>query len=909
MLLHSFPLHARVNVRRCPRLTSSSVDPPFFQDPSAGSNEGGPADPIPHELLPTHKAAERSETPQDSKTSSTQDYRSVIDDLTVEIKRLKDELKRYRHVGPDTLRRQKLFEIKFHGLPQWKKQELESTLRDFAAGLNGESSTEASSSVRKKSSRNTPRLQAGSSLASKHPSSSSDSHRRPVDSAYHSMSVGNRSGHSELPQSKRSCSKDTDRKVEDYLKDIPEGLYPRHITMSDKQKKKLVVRRLEQLFTGKSGRKSREKQEAQEEAAPAAAADDGPSREARILPTTNPKGKVAAPGVTGSATQSNTNVTSQSNTDLTSSWSGNKSGGNDNASGAGSGRGSGTASGSGGSNPSPSSNHPFEQRPTRPRDLDPDRMPDPSENMEYLRHLGVTPAPDPAVATRSGTSPSGVSADAEGWVYLNLLSNLAQLHIFNVAPSFVRAAVAEKSSKFQLSSDGRKIRWRGGNSEQGTRFSSESEGMGSRASTDDGESPDGSRKRVRISDSGEDGSADTLSSERNESGSGLESFHYKPLFARGESPGEQASQVGSGSSPESGGDSYNNGSGWDNSHSASSRRRKRRLDGAIIYYSGAPFCTDLSGDPGYQSPTTYMASSGEGAEQQSSEGEAAGGSGRGTISGSSLAYRPLAAAKGKKSESASAMDTSSDAAVSDLAVIEDSDGEDIKAEFPWSQSKQKTSVLPLEPCGLGGVLPEDNFVMTVTTKRPKDDARADRSTSEALAEAKGKSALEKLASKAPYSAAQKHPRPSPPLDIEYVSGRIKRLRPATLPPPAVFLPPFSSDESSGWDDDDAESESESEGLSSRNEGSSSRRVNPHHSDHSLRVSDGDETSGSVEDDEASVAHQGSVEDEGSRKMAKSGRSGRLSGSGRGGRAARRGSLAATAGGASSGYNSSMEEGE
>lgn len=803
------------------------------------------------------------------------------------------------------MRRQKLFEIKFHGLPQWKKQELEATLRDFAAGLNRESSTEASSSKRKKSSRNTSRLQTGSSSASKNPSSSSESHLRPVDSAYHSASVGNRSGNSELPQSKRECSKDTDQKVEDYLKDIPEGLYPRHITMSDKQKKKLVVRRLEQLFTGKKGksRDKEEKQETQEKAPPAPAAEDGLSREARILPTTNPKGKVAAPGVTSSAaTQSNTNITSQSHTDLT-SWSGNKSGANDNASGgAGSGGRSGAASGSGGSNPSPNSNHPFEQRATHPKDLDPDRLPDPSENMEYLRHLGVTPAPDQAGASRSGRSPGGVSTDSEGWVYLNLLSNLAQLHIFNVAPSFVRAAVAEKSSKFELSSDGRKIRWKGGNSKEGTRFSSESEGAMSKGSTDDGESPDGSRKRVRISDSGEDGSADTLSSERNQSGSGLESFHYKPLFARGDSPGEQASQEGSSLSPDSGGDSYNNGSGWGNSHSASSRRRKRRLDGAIIYYSGAPFCTDLSGDPGYQSPTTYMASSGEGAEQLSSEDDPAGESGRGTISGSSLAFRPLATAKGKgvAEESSSAMDTSSDAPVNDLEVIENSDGEDIKMEFPWSESKQerKPSIMPFEPCGLGGVLPDDNFVMTVTTKRPKDDGRAE----EALTEAKGRSAMAKLASKAPHSAARKPPRSA--LDIEYVSGRIKRLRPAKLPPPAVFLPPFSSDESSGWDDDDAESEADDEGLSSGNEGSSSRRVNPHHSDHSLRVSDGGETSGSMEDDERSVARAGSAEDElGGLRESGPPRLGSKKGD-----VARRGSLAATAGGASSGYSSSLEGG-
>lgn len=830
-------------------LTSAAVDPPFFQNQSGGS-EAGPRDPIPHELLPNLNTSAPAAAPPlgHSKSSSTEDYRSVIDDLTVEIRRLKDELRRYRHAEDDgALRKQRLFEIKTHGLPQWKKRELEATLRDFAAGLGGTSSTDASSSMRKKSSR-ASRLRGPSSM-SKHASSSSGSHLRPVDSAYASMSTGNTSGNSQGRHSKRANSRDTEQKVEDYLNDIPEGLYPRHITMSDREKKKLVVRRLEQLFTGKA----RGKHSAEAEFAPPAGDDAGPSREARILPTTNPKGRTASAAASGSATQSNTNLTSQSNTDLT-SWSGNKSGGNgnDNASGSGSGRGSGNGSSNTTSNISPGSNPPFEQRPTRPRDLDPDRMPDPSENMEYLRHLGVTPAPGHpgSSGARASGSPAGVAADAEGWVYLNLLSNLAQLHIFNVAPSFVRAAVAEKSAKFQLSSDGRKIRWRGGS--DGTAFSSESSGQAS-GEGDEGESSDRSRKRRRRDGSGEASSGDA-------SGFGSsESFHYKPLFARMESPGGQTSQ-GSSASPESGSDSYNSSSGHGSSHSASSRRRKRRVDGAIIYYSGEPFCTDLSGDPGCLSPSTHMASSGS---QEGESGEGA----SGTLS-ASLAYRPLSAKPAGVAKSSGAMDTSSDA-------VSEASGE-LEAEFPWSDSKQESRVRPLEPCGLGGVVPEDNFVMTITTLRPKDEAPHPPSPPEA----KAASLVERLASR-----TRKHPRPSTPLDIEYVGGRIKRLRPATLPPPAVFLPPFSSsDESSDWGD---ESEADDEVSL---QASSSRRVHPHQSDKSVQVlgSGGEEST--VESSADEVPGAESVKG--------------VRGRGRGGEL--RGSLAATAGGASSGYSSSQE---
>lgn len=216
------------------------VDPPFFQKESDASS-GDPSF-----LHPGRYSTPRVVTAQ---SSSADDYRSVIDDLTIEIQNLKEELKHYKQQGPDTMKKDKLFEIKFHGLPKRKKRELEATLRDFAAGL--EDSTERSSSQHKQSSRRADIL-SGSGSRSKNASSSSGSRNRPVDSAYASMSTGNTSaGPSTNKHVFRAHSKANDQKVENYLRDIPEGLYPRHMVLTDKDRKNLVVRRLEQLFTGK----------------------------------------------------------------------------------------------------------------------------------------------------------------------------------------------------------------------------------------------------------------------------------------------------------------------------------------------------------------------------------------------------------------------------------------------------------------------------------------------------------------------------------------------------------------------------------------------------------------------------------------------------------------------------------
>lgn len=277
--------------------------------------------------------------------------------------------------------------------------------------------------------------------------------------------------------------------------------------------------------------------------------------------------------------------------------------GNGNGNGNGNGHGrsgsrSGNAGGSGNSK-SPSDVALPEQRPTRPRDLDPDRIQVPAENMEYIRHLGLAP---PVIEPVTDQSVMDVSPDADGWVYLNLLANLAQLHIFNVAPDFIRKAIVEKSTKFQLSPDGQKIRWRGGT--EGTKFSSDgSSGDNSQQelSTDDGDGSDENGKRKRKKTSGDGSGSARSSSKGTHSGRNSRTqshFHYKPLFYRQNLPPVSLDRMESESSGEMEGSNCavttTNNQGKDNSSSeaspsgTSSHRKRRRVEGVLVYYTGAP---------------------------------------------------------------------------------------------------------------------------------------------------------------------------------------------------------------------------------------------------------------------------------------------------------------------------------
>lgn len=869
-------------------IDGSVVDPPFYQKQSDSSNEEmiPPARDGGYQHIPTALQSQNFSRPTMAQSSSAEDYRSVIDDLTIENKRLKDELKRYRQFGPELLRKDRLFEIKVHGLAGGKKRELESTLRDFAASLEG---SPATSVQRKKSSKHANRLQ-GSSSNSKHASSSS-SHSRPVDSAYASMSTGRSStgpnvNSISLRPSLGRTKSSTDHKVESYLQEIPEGLFPRPVAMTDKEKKKLVVRRLEQLFTGRmpgKHRYSRNKSllsvpEPSSSLAPAPPQDAEPCREARI----EEAGKMTS---TENLSASNSNGENDTGGDRTGSGSGSNE--------------------HNGQYASPQIDELAEQRATRPRDLDPDRIQVPAENMQYIRHLGVT-APKNLGETRF--KPQDVSIDADGWIHLNLLCNLAQLHILNVTPSYIRSAINERSAKFQLSRDGRKIRWRGG--VEGTKFSSDSSGNSSQRSPEtegtDGSNEDGQRKRQRKSEQASDPSSQSQNQTKlgPQNSASSEGFHYKPLFLHNRSSSAETSMDETGSQASFGAienSNMNSRSTGFVSGSGSSPRKKRRNDGAIIYYNGAPFCTDLSGDPGDVSPATYLASSSQDHASKSTGLEPPCLSR--TLSGSSLPFRPLVD-----------VPEQTDVDMDEEPELVDDDGDLSESEagfdFPWCDNPETPQLKPLEPqlepCGLGGVTPEDHFAILVVTQQPiNSSGRAQRHLVRFGSDESADSIKSRITTLTSTSAPPSRRRPKQPsrIPVQVVAQRYKGLKPLPLPPPAMFYPPFTEtteSEDSGFEDGSDGEDDDSDVNMNRFE-AISQRVNPKQSDQDFL------TRGAPDSDDDDVHSLGvKIAPKASfRKMSH--------GSSRPGRSLIPGmdvhpdSSGATAGGEASGYSSSEEE--
>ena len=235
------------NARSTLQTSNMDVDPPFYQKETDSSNEEC------HNAVPSLPPYDQSHgrgpsfRPSVAKSSSADEYRSVIDDLTIENKRLKEELRKFKQMGPNSLRNDKLFEVKVHGLPSKKKRELEATLRDFTTKLQRSST----STSRKR----TPgKSKEGNSSGSKHASSTSGSNSRPVDSAYASMRTGpSSSSNNTQPGQARAARLRSNQNIQQYLRDLPEGLWPKPTKLTERDKKKLVVRRLEHLFTGKMG--------------------------------------------------------------------------------------------------------------------------------------------------------------------------------------------------------------------------------------------------------------------------------------------------------------------------------------------------------------------------------------------------------------------------------------------------------------------------------------------------------------------------------------------------------------------------------------------------------------------------------------------------------------------------------
>lgn len=742
-------------------------------------------------------------------SSIVDDYRSVIDDLTLEIQQLKKEIKRYKHPGPALLHKDKLFEIKIHGLSQKKKRELEAILRDLATDPNGSPEVSSLKKGTKISPHDSDHIYSKSGIMQKHAPSSPGSSLRPADSAYASMSADASISASAVSPSTLfnlpilTSIQSSKGKVEDYLRDVPDGLYPRHVIMTDKERKSLVVRRLEQLFTGRSndagiskmpfmrpgGSFSMAHVVADAQVADPSSAHEPlthgtePIREARIFPLEQQSRtwrNNCHPNDYGSASDPNKGNMETEGDD------------------------GGLASDS---RPSSLALPLSKQRPTRPCDLDPDRAQIPSENMNYIRHLDLLP-PEPLPGQQSIQD---IHPDTGGWVSLNLLCNLAQLHLVNVTPAFVRSAVSKLSTRLQLSPDGHKIRWRGGSKD--TKFNSYSSGYNTPETPPDG-NVDGSQKK------GKRQKTSHFTSNENQLGglskdmpafhphlcARVESFRYKPLFALQDSSDWHILRGASVCSSVVVNNENCGESGLGLRYFAGSAGKRQRHAGAITYYSSAGFCTDLIGDPADLSPTAHTLSSVQTRKDSQQPSEFAR-SPRRTTFGSFISYRPLTDRCQNLRQQTSAMG-GDNKEVQGLMDDGSEQSSDIELDLIWNNDQQCTRQQPLESCGLGGVRPDDHFVVFVDTKRPKQDAswasepqigrsnesirriirrRTATPTSDPIVDGLETKAIEEL----------RH------VEIEYLSWRTERLIPAPLPSPASFFPPFSTDSSTSSEYDDS----------------------------------------------------------------------------------------------------------
>lgn len=711
--------------------------------------------------------------PQSRLDSENEDLRGVIDDLTIENKRLKHMMRTRSHHRPsipsEISQQDRLFEVRMHGLPPDKRRELERLLKDFATSVHDKTSVRAVMSLNKshsKSSSNSMGL-----MNNKQPpqtdsgyASNSNSNSAPLSSGRIPLSDA-----SPVPVPQKSSS---NKAVKSYLQDIPDTLLPKqNPVMSERAKSALVVRRLEQLFTGRNAApgdhdQPRQQQEISQSAARADRLQDpgnskkrkaeGP-REAHVMPPDtkvnldavsypDPKDSILSPNPRYRDIASNSRLGSP------------------------------------------------DQRPTRPLDLDVHRAQIATENIQYLRHLGM-PFSQPNDPSQNND---------ENWMYINLLAGLAQLHTLNVTPEFIRRAVKKLSKKFELSKDGHKVRWIGGADE--TQFTTEDEkaievvSMSPNESTEELASGRNSNKRSQTNStsnpvdtsapsdgktSGLQTSSDSKLQQLTTSGvSQVQSsnvtrptltssaFDYKPIVYRGRAFADYAESYLRGSD-ESFDSQSGDSSGLANAMSKSNLSSKSKEEGALTFYSNPFFFSDFSAD---REPSNMKRA------RPAVVGEVLGISTPDEGIESALRY-----------SDATYFTTEFAAKPFQIRTSEDKN----KLRFtlpefePIHEAGEHESIpLELEVSGLGGVTPEDNFALDVKTTIKPGDTSTERPMQRIL----------------PFSGRR--------YQNAYVCGiqsceRIMLL-PSKLPPPSYvfFTSSSSSDDAAILDNEDDEDASD-----------------------------------------------------------------------------------------------------
>ncbi|VTO81725.1 unnamed protein product [Fusarium graminearum] len=610
---------------------------------------------------------------------------------------------------------------------------------------------------------------------------------RPTDSAYASMSTGGESSITPLSHPILTSTQSSKGEVEDYLRDIPDGLYPQRAIMTDRERKSLVVRRLEQLFTGRDYIADTLKTPFVRpggsfimvgDVGDGQVTDQSPThelptdrhepiREARILPLEQ---RVHTRG-NDSHLRNSVSPSHPCKDSI-------NTGGNDEDS----------------------------VPATRPCDLDPDRAQVPYENMDYIRHLDLLPA---ELLSRQQSS-QGVDLDAEGWVSLNLLYNLAQLHLINVTPDFVRSAVSENSTILQLSTDGHKVLWQGGSKD--TNSSSYSSDYDTPETPFVGNIDKSEQRRDRQKTSCFTNNQPQLGGLGNDVPAfdpqvcaRVESFRYEPLFALQNSSWGHNSRGGSVSSDKAADNDKSGKSRLGLEGYAGSADRRQHHEGAITYYSNAPFCIDLAGDPTNVSRTACTSLNSPTRENSKQLSDSSRSPQR-TTSRSYISYTPPTGQYQHLRRRISGKSGSNSNGVQDLMPDSNHPSSYIELDPVWTDDQQDIEQPLLEPCGLG-VLPHDHFRVVVDTKRPKHDILQSSEpefgrSKEGIKGSTHPKVATQISGSISGGSETKVTKGSCSIGVEYLSWRTERLVPVPLPSPVRFFPPLSTDSSMSGEDKD-----------------------------------------------------------------------------------------------------------
>lgn len=486
------------------------------------------------------------------------------------------------------------------------------------------------------------------------------------------------------------------------------------------------------------------------------------------------------------------------------------------------------------------------------RSPEPDaRLPQiPEKNVEYLQNLTST-SPTHKPLARGG--------HWDGWIYLNLVIGLAQLHTINVTVPFVKKAIATMSSRLELSPDGKMVRLKNAvdgttnsPSENDTKHDTNSGPPSCSSMNANSESPRG-RKRTdgpyNLTDlsslpglqvdingrqSVESSSTRVSTSRSHESGSGSTTspqhssgFHYKPLFAQSKSFDDDSSEPSETSYSSSSGmksTSSPDGMATSGDYTGVSRTRgKRHQDGPIIYYENGKFCTDLSS----QEVTPRDESTTPEYPYERMTNEVMGAPGSTSLDTSGENSRPLL-------KSPELLDTlvedqllghrfQGTSGSANEGDDDDSDGLDFSPKLEPISPDDPPTPVELEASGLGGVQPDDNFAINVQVKHyifPKGrnaqtlNSRKLKSKLRGITHHIPRSSIDvflkdevgvgilpttrprsRSVSSSPPRSSSSDGRSPEPLRHELVAESFIRLAPSSLPPASYMCFSPSSDES------------------------------------------------------------------------------------------------------------------